>query len=124
MSKKENNNGGFEKYNLAQGNIMIAFSDKNLSVGTLEIIPNQELAKHNRPVPESLLQLKGKCLIKLFEKNGSIKKVVLNEGETINIPPLKFHIHLNPFDENSITFWKASGDITSIIEEIRRSNKM
>ncbi len=114
----------FEKYNLAQGNIMIAFSDKNLSVGTLEIKPNQELAKHNRPVLESLFQLKGKCMMKLFEENGSIKETVLNEGESIDIPPLKFHIHSNPFDENSITFWKASGDITEIIENIRKSSEM
>ena len=114
----------FEKYNLSQGNIMIAFSDKNLSVGTLELNPNQELAKHNRPVLESLFQLKGKCMMKLFEEDGSIKEVVLNERESIDIPPLKFHIHSNPFEDNSITFWKASGDITEIIDNIRNSNKM
>ena len=114
----------FEKYNLAQGNIMIAFSDKNLSVGTLEIEPNKELAKHNRPVLESLFQLKGKCLMNLFEEDGSIKEVILNEGESIDIPPLKFHIHSNPFDQNSITFWKASGDITEIIDNIRKSSKL
>ena len=68
-------NMSFEKYNLAQGNIMIAFSDKNLSVGTLTINPNQELAKHNRPVLESLHQIKGKCLLKLFEADDSIKEV-------------------------------------------------
>ena len=114
----------FEKYDLVQGNIMIAFSDKNLSVGTLELKPNQELEKHNRPVLESLFQIKGKCTMKLFEEDGSVKEIILNEGEEINIPPLKFHIHSNPFDENSITFWKASGDITKIIENIRESSKM
>ena len=114
----------FEKHNLSQGNIMIAFSDKKLSVGTLELNPNQELAKHNRPVLESLFQLKGKCMMKLFEEGGSIKEVVLSEGESIDIPPLKFHIHSNPFEDNSITFWKASGDITEIIDNIRNNNKM
>ncbi len=114
----------FERYNLAQGNIMIAFSNKNLSVGTLEIEPKKELAKHNRPVLESLFQIKGKCMMKLFGGDGSVKEVVLNEGESIDIPPLKFHIHSNPFDENSITFWKASGDITEIINNIRKSSKL
>ena len=114
----------FEKYKLAQGNIMIAFSDKNLSVGTMEIEPNQELAKHNRPVWESLNQIKGKCMMKLFEEDGSIKEIVLNEGESIDIPPLKFHIHSNPFDQNSITFWKANGDITEIIDNIRKNSEM
>jgi len=114
----------FEKYNIKQGSIMIAFSDKNLSVGTMGLNPQQELTKHNRPVLESLYQLKGKCLMKFFEEDGSEKEVVLNEGESIDIPPLKFHIHSNPFDENSITFWKASGDITEIINKIRESNRM
>ena len=114
----------FEKYGLQQGNIMIAFSDKSLSVGTLEINPKQELAKHNRPVPESLFQVKGKCMMKLFGEDGTVNEVVLNEGESIDIPPLKFHIHSNPFDDASVTFWKASGDITGIINKIRESSRM
>ncbi|MFH1565286.1 MAG: hypothetical protein ABIC82_05605 [bacterium] len=56
---------------------MIAFSDENLNVGTLELNSNKELAKHNRPVLESLFQLEGKCVIKLFEDGGEIKEVVL-----------------------------------------------
>ncbi len=103
---------------------MIAFSDKNLSVGILEINPNQELSKHNRPVLESLYQAKGSCVMKIFEDDGTVKDVVLKEGDQIDIPPLKFHIHANPYDENSITFWKASGDITEIINKIREDSKM
>jgi quercetin dioxygenase-like cupin family protein len=114
----------FEKYNLEQGNIMIAFSDKNISVGTLEIKPKMELTKHNRPVLESLFQLKGKCLMKLFNEDNSIKEIILNEGDSIDIPTYKYHIHSNPFNETSITFWKANGDITEIIDNIRKSNKM
>jgi len=114
----------FEKYKLPQGNIMIAFSDKNLSVGTLEIEPQQELSKHNRPVLESLFQLKGKCLMKMFQEDGTIKEITLEEGQSMDIPPLTFHTHSNPFENNSITFWKASGDITEIIESIRSSNNM
>ena len=114
----------FELYNLPQGKIMIAFSDKNLSVGTLELNPNRELSKHNRPVLESLFQIKGKCLMKLFEEDGSVNEVTLNENDSIDIPPNKYHIHSNPFNEMSITFWKASGDITEIINKIREDNKM
>ena len=58
---------------------MIAFSDKNLSVGTMEIKPNKELAKHSRPVWESLYQIKGKCIIKLFKKDGLTKEIILND---------------------------------------------
>ena len=114
----------FELYKIPQGNIMIAFSDENLSVGTLELNPGQELLKHNRPVLESLFQLKGKCVVKLFEEDDVVKEVVLEKGDSIDIPPLKYHIHSNPFDEPSITFWKATGDITEIINKIRENSKM
>jgi len=114
----------FEKYDMPQGNIMIAFSDKNLSVGVLEVNPGQELSKHNRPVLESLYQIKGACVMKIFEDDGSTKEVFLKEGDQLEILPLKFHIHSNPYAEKSVTFWKASGDITEIIEEIREEGKM
>lgn len=114
----------FESYRLPQGKIMIAFSDKRLSVGTLHINSGQALAKHNRPVPESLFQIKGSCVMKLFGEDGSTKDVVLKEGESLDIPPKKFHIHSNPYNEPSITFWKASGDITKILEEIRKNCEM
>jgi hypothetical protein len=45
----------------------------------LEITKKQELTKHNRPVLEALFQLEGKCVIKLFEEDGSIKEIVLNK---------------------------------------------
>ena len=114
----------FEEYKLNEGKIMIAFSDENLSVGTLELDPKKELPKHNRPVLESLFQIKGKCSMKLFEEDGRVNEVTLNEGDSIDIPPNKYHIHSNPFDELSITFWKASGDITKIINKIRENSKI
>jgi oxalate decarboxylase/phosphoglucose isomerase-like protein (cupin superfamily) len=112
----------FEKYKVPEGYIMIAFSDRNLSVGIMGINPGKELAKHNRPVLESLYQLKGSCVMKLFEEDGKIKEIILKEGESIDIPQFKFHIHSNPNKEESITFWKASGDIVDIINKIRNSN--
>ena len=114
----------FEQCKIPEGSILIAFSDNNLSVGTLEINPKKELQKHNRPVLESLFQLKGRCMIKLFGDDENIEEVVLNEGDSIDIPPKKYHIHSNPFENTSITFWKASGDITEIIENIRNNSRM
>ncbi len=109
----------FETYDILQGKIMIAFSDKTLSVGTLELKPKQELARHSRPVLESLFQIRGACAIKFDDG-----EVILKEGEAINIKSNRFHIHSNPFNEVSITFWKASGDITKIINSIRKNSEM
>ncbi len=113
----------FEAYKIPQGKIMIAFSDKKLSIGTLHLGPRQELPKHNRPVLESLFQIKGKCVMMLFEDDGSTKDIELKEGEMLDIPAKKFHIHSNPHDSESITFWKASGDITKIIDGIRKNSE-
>ena len=114
----------FEKYDITQGKIMIAFSDKNLSVGTLELKPGQELEKHNRPALESLYQLDGKCIMKIFKGSSIEKEITLNEGDSIDIEPEKYHMHTNPFDKKSITLWKASGDITEIINSIRKNSRL
>ena len=113
----------FENYSNPQGEIMIAFSDENLSVGTLELNPGQELVKHNRPCLESLFQIEGTCVMKMFEDDGSVTDVIMNKGDSIDIPAGKFHIHSNPTDKPSITFWKANGDIRDIINTIRESSK-
>lgn len=110
-----------EIYKLPQGKMIISFSDENLSIGLLELNPNQELSKHTRPVNEELVQICGSCIIKLFDKDESIKEVTLNEGEKLEIPANQFHIHSNPFNEESITLWKFEGDIVEIIEDIRNS---
>ena len=98
----------------------IAHSDKKFSTGTLLINPKAELTKHNRPVLERLLQIFGNCLIKLFDE-GDIKEIVLREGKSLEIPPYQYHIHSNPTNDKSITIWRAEGDITHIIGEIRRT---
>lgn len=115
---------GFETYTLPSGKIMIAFSDKSMSAGTLHINPGQELPRHNRPALESLYQLQGVCVMKLFDNGGTSREVIMKEGDSIEIPPGKFHIHSNPHECVSITFWKASGDITHIIEDIRKNNRL
>ena len=98
----------------------IAHSDIEFSTGILVMSPKTELSKHNRPVLERLTQIYGICLMKLYD-DKNIREVTLREGESLEIPPKQYHIHSNPTDDKSITMWKAEGDITHIIEEIRRT---
>lgn len=98
----------------------IAHSDVEFSTGILVMSPKTELPKHNRPVLERLRQIYGICLMKLYD-DKNIREVTLKEGESLEIPPRQYHIHSNPTDDKSITMWKAEGDITHIIEEIRRT---
>ena len=62
--------------------------------------------------------------MKLFDEEGNVEEVTLNEGDSLDISQGKFHIHSNPFEEESITFWKANGDIREIIDTIRKNSKM
>lgn len=112
-----------EVYELPQGKITISFCNKNLSVGLLELTPNQELEKHNRPVDEELAQIHGSSTIKLFENHELVKEVVLSEGEKLIISANQSHIHSNPTNKKSITLWQFEGNIVDIIENIRKSFK-
>jgi len=99
----------------------IAHSDVEFSTGILVMSPKTELPKHNRPVLERLRQIYGISIIKLYD-GENIGEVILAEGgKPLEIPPKQYHIHSNPTDDKSITMWKAEGDITHIIEEIRRT---
>ena len=62
--------------------------------------------------------------MKHVEDDGGVKEVILDEGDSLDIHAEKYHLHANPFDEVSVTFWKASGDITKIIEDIRSSREI
>ena len=111
-----------EVYEFPQGKIAIENSDKKSSKGYLLLNPKAELEKHNRPVDEHLIQIEGSSSIKLF-KNDEITEITMKEGDALIIPTNKFHIHSNQGNKISITMWEFPGDITSIIQNIRKSNK-
>ena len=112
-----------EIYELPQGKIIITFCDENLSIGLLDLNPNQALAKHNRPVDEELVQIHGFCTMELFDGDKLVKEVTLNEGDKLVIPANQFHIHSNPTNGKSVTLWKFQGNIVDVIEDIRNSFK-
>ncbi|MCK4326875.1 MAG: cupin domain-containing protein [Candidatus Diapherotrites archaeon] len=113
----------FELYNIPQGKIGIAYSGKDFSTGYLELEPGTELAKHNRPVLEQLMQIKGASTMIMFDGDEQ-KEIVMEVGDKLDIPAGQYHAHANTGTESSITLWKASGDITEIIDAIRKSSEM
>jgi len=58
----------------------------------------------------------------IFE-NDEGKTKILKNGENIIIKPLIWHIHTNPYNEVSATYWDFDGDIREIIENIRKTAK-
>jgi len=102
---------------LPQGRIFLGPSSEEISFGYLELNPNQALSKHNRPVDEELIQINGESVITLFPEE---KKITLNKGDYIKIPANKFHIHENKSSEKCLTLWKFEGDITEIINSIKK----
>lgn len=107
-----------EAYNLPEGVITVSYCDKDLSIGTLTLEPGKELERHNRPVKEELLQIKGKGGLRIFE-DGESREVIFEEGDTFEIPANKDHQHINPSGEESVVMWKFEGDIAEIVQDIR-----
>lgn len=98
-------------------------SSKEFTTGVLVIQPHKELPKHNRPLAvENLIQISGKCVMKLFKgETEQFEEHKLNPGNYLSIPKGQYHIHANPFDNISITLFKAEGDITKIMNVIRNT---
>ena len=113
-----------EIYELPQWKITLAFYDKNLSVWLLELNGKQKLEKHNRQVNEELLQVYWSCDIEVFDNEKVIKKITLNEWESIIIPANQFHIHKNSTDKKSITMWKFKWDVLSSVKIIKDNYKL
>jgi len=109
---------------MPQGAFYLGPSDEKRSVGYMELKPHTSLEIHNRPTAiENLTQVEGKCCMIVFATTGT-KPVELKPGDYLKIEPKgTWHIHANPFDQQSLTFWEAEGDIRSIIESIRNSGK-
>ena len=108
-----------QKINLPQGAIYLGPSDENKSVGYLELNPYTSLTLHNRPATEKLTQVKGMSNMVIFnDEKGETN--VLKVENTITINPTIWHIHANPYNETSLTYWDFEGDIREIINTIRK----
>lgn len=108
-----------EAYNLPEGVITISHCNRDLSIGTLTLDADKELDRHNRPVEEQLLHIKGRGGLRIFEGDGQEREVLFEEGDTFEIPANQDHQHINPGSGKSIVMWKFGGDITDIIQDIR-----
>jgi len=110
-----------QKVKIAQGAFYLGESTKEKSVGYLELKPHSSLTIHNRLGGiENLIQVKGSCVMILFD-NPKGTNHELNKGDKLSIKPEGvWHIHANPFDKPSLTYWHFEGDIRKIIEAIRK----
>lgn len=99
-------------------------SDECYTTGVLVLQPGASLAKHNRPqAVENLTQISGKCLMTLYDAQDKPTEIELNPGEGVKMPKGQWHIHANPYDQVSITAFKADGDILDIMKAIREGNE-
>lgn len=98
-----------------------AHSDSKFTTGIMVIQPHKELLKHNRPLAvEHLVQVSGTCVVKLFTDEINFEEKIIKSGNYIQIPQGQYHIHSNLADIESITLFRAEGDITKIVELIRK----
>jgi quercetin dioxygenase-like cupin family protein len=117
----------FETWRTDDGaTFVFSYSDDKLTTGALILQPGAKLPKHNRPVGyENLTQLSGRSEMTVYDMTDEekIEKVVeLQNGEVLRMQRGQWHIHANPYDEISITFFKLVGDITEIMKILRENN--
>jgi quercetin dioxygenase-like cupin family protein len=110
----------FEIWEDPSGHARFCFSHQStdFTTGVLVLKPDAELPKHNRPLAyENLYQISGTSLLTLLNEDGSVQETrELRPGSGLGMKKGQWHIHANPFDEESITLFKAEGDITQVIK--------
>ena len=105
-----------------QVKFIFAHSDEVFTTGVMIMPPNTALPKHNRPLAiENLTQVSGCCEMTIFDELDHEEQVRLEVGMILSMAKGKFHIHSNPYNEPSVTLFKAVGDITAIVEAVRNS---
>ncbi len=96
-------------------------SDQDFTTGLMVIAAHYELPKHNRPLAvENLVQISGTCLMKLFTDETNFTEHILQKGDHLVISQGQYHIHANPHDIESVTLFKAAGDITAVMDILRK----
>lgn len=115
--------GPFEMLEGEEGKVQFCFShsDKQFTTGVMVLRPNAELPKHNRPLAiENLLQVSGVCQVTLYSEKGEIEaSYELRPGTSLRMKKGQWHVHANPFEEESVTLFKAEGDITQVVQTLR-----
>jgi quercetin dioxygenase-like cupin family protein len=95
-------------------------SDGQFTTGVMILKSNAELPKHNRPLAfENLLQVSGVSMMSLLDEDGELQNSYeLRPGTALRMEKGQWHIHANPFEEESVTLFKAEGDITDVIKKL------
>lgn len=111
-----------QKVEIEQGAFYLGESTEEKSVGYLELKPRTSLGIHNRTGGiENLTQVEGSCVMVVFDKPDATNHK-LDKGDKLRVEPEEvWHIHSNPFENTSLTYWHFEGDIRKIIESIKNS---
>jgi quercetin dioxygenase-like cupin family protein len=115
----------FEVWDDPSGQVRFCFSyaGTDFTTGVMVLRPGAILPKHNRPQAcEDLLQLQGACRMTLLDETGAEQAVhELRPNDSLSMKKGQWHIHANPTSEESFTLFKAEGDISGIVEALRKT---
>jgi len=115
----------FEVWDSPDGQVRFCFSHtgSDFTTGVMILQPGAALPKHNRPLAyEHLLQLSGNCMMTLIAEDGAEQSVHnLKPGDSLHMEKGQWHIHANPNETASYTLFKAEGDITAILDNLRKT---
>jgi quercetin dioxygenase-like cupin family protein len=98
----------------------IAYSGSDFTTGITKLPPSQRLPEHSRPAIENLVQIAGRALVILSTAAGTKIERALEPGDSLIIPAGVPHVHANPYDELSVTLFRADGDTTAAVDALRQ----
>ncbi len=109
-----------EKFEIEGWIIYIWESTKEKSVWYLELNPKTSMPIKTRNwFAENLVQVEWSCIITIFDTSIG-KNEKLNKWDKLVISADGvWHIHSNPFDKKSLTYWYFEGDVREAIEKMR-----
>jgi quercetin dioxygenase-like cupin family protein len=99
----------------------IAYTDTSVTVGMIILKSDGELPKHRWPLAAQYLQISGQCgLTVLGEKDEITEQHEFGPGNSLELPAETWHILTNMGDDESVLLFKITGDVSHMIEKIRK----
>lgn len=117
----------FEVYEMPEGRgqVIVSFSDSELSIGVMTLNPGQQLPQHARPVDEQLIQLSGQTRIDYYDGDAIAETELLEQNGTTIVLADRPHSHVNPSDaEPSMVMSRFDGDFTEVMAGIRQNRRI
>ena len=109
-----------QAYQMPEGLLLIGRSDPFVSQGFFDISPEMTVPKRSRPVDGLFKQITGKAILKVYDGSVVKEEKALEQGQSFRIEANQEYSIANPSQARSVVYWRFDGDITPILDKMRK----